>query len=174
MTIAGTSTIHDWTMESAVIGGSIEADAKFPESALADAAAATPNVQVFMPVRTFKSYAKKMDQVMQEHMKEAEFKRIEYKLISLKPTSPAGTTGKIQFDATGALTIAGATKTNTMPVTVEKVEGTKLKINGATSLKMTEYGVKPPAPTILGMPTISTGDEVKLTFEWLVAPKAQP
>jgi polyisoprenoid-binding protein YceI len=174
MTIAGTSTIHDWTMESAVVGGSIEADAKFPEAALTDPAAAKPVVQVFMPVRSFKSYAKKMDQVMQEHMKEPEFKRIEYKLIELKPKSVVGTTGKLEFEATGTLTIAGTTKTNTMPVSIEKVDGTKLKITGATGLKMTEYGVKPPAPTILGMPTISTGDEVKLTFEWIVAPKAKP
>jgi polyisoprenoid-binding protein YceI len=174
MTIAGTSTIHDWTMDSAVIGGSIETDAKFPESALTDAAAARPAVQVFMPVRSFKSYAKKMDQVMQEHMKEPQFKRIEYKLIELKPKSAAGTTGKLAFDATGTMTIAGTTRTNTMPVTIEKVDGTKLKITGTTGLKMTEYGVKPPAPTIFGMPTISTGDEVKLTFEWVVAPKAKP
>ena len=70
MTIAGTSTMHDWTMESSIVGGSLEGDAKFPESALTDASAAKPTVQVFTPVRSFKSYAKKMDSVMQEHMRE--------------------------------------------------------------------------------------------------------
>src|SRR6185295_14446190 len=94
----GTSTIHDWTMESAVIGGFMEVDAKFPESALTDAAAARPKVEAFMPVRSFKSYAKKMDDVMQEHMNEPKFKRIEYKLIELKPKSASGATGALQFD----------------------------------------------------------------------------
>jgi polyisoprenoid-binding protein YceI len=172
MSIDGTSTIHDWTMVSVNVGGYLETDPKFPESALTDPQAAKPTVSVFMPVRSFKSEFRKMDQVMQEKMKEAEFKRIEYKLIELKPKSPAGTTGALKFDAIGALTIAGTTKTNSMPVAIERIEGGKLKITGATALKMTEYGVEPPAPKIFGMPTISTGDEVKLTFEWLTAPKA--
>ena len=172
-TIAGTSTIHDWTMESVNVGGYMEVDAKFPESALTDAAAAKPVVSVFIPVRTLKSGKTTMDKVMQEHMKEPEHKKIEYKLIELKPTSPAGTTGALKFDAIGALTVAGVTKTNSMPVTIQKVEGTKLKVSGTIAFKMSEYGVKPPAPTIFGMPTISTGDEIKLTFDWLTAPKTQ-
>ncbi len=172
MKIDGTSTIHDWSMESVNVGGYMEVDAKFPESALTDAKAAKPVVSVFIPVRTLKSGKTTMDKVMQEHMKEPEFKKIEYKLLELKPKSPAGTTGPLKFDAVGALTVAGVTKTNTMPVTIEKVEGTKLKVSGTTAFKMTEYGVKPPAPTIFGMPTISTGDDIKLTFDWVTAPKA--
>ena len=34
----GTSTIHDWTVESTNVNGFIEADANFPESALKDPA----------------------------------------------------------------------------------------------------------------------------------------
>lgn len=170
--IEGTSTIHDWTMESAVIGGFLEADAKFPESALTDPAAAKPKVEVFMPVRSFKSYAKKMDEVMLEHMNEPKYKRIAYKLTELKPKSAAGSTGALQFEAVGVLTVAGTNKSITMPVTIEKKDG-KLKVTGKTALKMTDYGVKPPAPTILGVPTIKTGNDITITFEWLSAPKAQ-
>ncbi len=166
----GTSTIHDWTMESAVIGGFMEADANFPVSALTDAQAAKPKVEIFMPVRSFKSSYKKMDEVMQDHMNESKHKRIEYKLTELKPKSPAGTTGAIQFDAVGELTINGTTKTMTMPVTIEKKEG-KMRVTGSAAVKMTDYGVKPPAPTILGMPTIKTGDDLKITFDWVSAPK---
>jgi polyisoprenoid-binding protein YceI len=172
MKIDGTSTIHDWSMESVNVGGYLEVDAKFPESALTDATAAKPNVSVFIPVRTLKSNSKRMDAVMQEHMKEPEFKKIEYKVLELKPTSAAGATGPLKFNAIGALTVAGTTKTNTMPVTIEKIEGGKLKVSGATDLKMTDYGVEPPAPSILGMSPIKTGNEIKLTFEWVTAPKA--
>lgn len=167
----GTSTIHDWTMESSVIGGFMEVDAKFPESALTDLAAAKPNVQAFMPVRSFKSYNKRMDEVMQETMNEPKHKKIEYRLLELKPKSSAGATGALQFDATGTLTINGATKTNTMPVTIEKKDG-KIKVTGSASLKMTDFGVKPPAPSI-GLGLIKTGDDIKVTIEWLTAPKAQ-
>ncbi|MCL4787144.1 MAG: YceI family protein [Verrucomicrobia bacterium] len=169
--IEGTSTLKDWSMESIIIGGFIEADAGFPESALTNPEAAKPKVEVFMPVRSFKSYAKKMDEVMQEHMNEAKFKRIEYKLTELKPKSPAGSTGALQFEAVGSLTISGTTKDHTMPVTIQKTDG-KMKVTGKTTLKMTDFGVKPPAPTILGMPTIKAGDEITITFEWLSAAKA--
>lgn len=172
--IEGTSTIHDWNMESAVIGGYMEVDPKFPESALTDPAAAKPVVQAFMPVRSFKSYTRKMDDVMQqpEHMNEQKHKRIEYKLIELKPKPAASATGPLQFDAVGALTIKGTTRTNTMPVTIEKKDG-KIKIVGKVALKMTDFGVKPPAPSIAGMSLIKTGDDITVSIEWLTAPKAQ-
>ena len=171
--IEGTSSIHDWDMNGLVIGGFIEADAKFPESALTDPNAAKPKVEVFMPVRSFKSYAKKMDERMQEAMNETKHKRIEYRLIELKPKSAAGATGALEFEAVGALTVAGTTKTNTMPVTIEKTGG-KLKVSlKALPLKMTDFGVEPPKLSILGIGAITTGDDIKVSFEWLTAPKAQ-
>jgi len=162
--IEGTSSIHDWDMNGSIIGGKLEADAKFPEVG-ADKATAS----AVIPVRTLKSYAKKMDDVMQEAMAIATFPRIEYSLVSLKPKSNAG--AKFEFDAVGALTVHGKTVTNTMPVTIEKVDGGKIKITGTTPLKMTDFGVPPPCPA-LAMGMIKTGDDIKVSIEWLVAPKA--
>jgi len=170
--IAGTSSVHDWTMESVVIGGFIEADARFPESALNDPNAAKLRVEAFMPVRSFKSYSKRMDEVMQEQMDEPKHKRIEYKLIELKPKSASGSTGAFQFEAFGALTVKGSTRTNTMLVTIEKKDG-KIKVTGSTQLKMTDFGVQPPKITIPILGSITTGDEIKISIEWLTAPKAQ-
>ncbi len=169
MKIDGTANIKNWSMESVMIGGFLETDPKFPESALTDAKADHPVVSVFMPVRSFKSGSSAMDHRMQKEMNESQFKRIEYKLIELKPKSAAGATGPLQFDATGALTIVGKTRTNNMPVTIEKLADGKLKITGATALKMTDYGIEP--PSTLGL--FISGDEVKLSFEWLAAPEAK-
>jgi len=105
-------------------------------------------------------------------MNEPKHKRIEYKLIELKPKTAAGATGALQFDAVGTLTINGVTTTNTMPVTIEKKDG-KIKVTGSAPLKMSDFAVKPPAPTILGISAIKTGDEIKFNFEWVTAPKAQ-
>ncbi|HEX5223203.1 MAG TPA: YceI family protein [Verrucomicrobiae bacterium] len=172
MRIDGTAEVakidKEWHMDSVLIGGYMEADAKFPESALTDANAAKPVVDVFMPVSSFKSGTASMDKRMQKEMKEAQYKRITYKLIGLKPTSPAGSTGALKFDATGALTVAGKTLTNTMPVTIEKLSDGKLKVKGSTAVKMSDYGIPPPSSFGL----FTSGDEVKLTFEWLAAPKA--
>ena len=170
----GTSTIHDWTVESTNIGGFIEADSNFPESALKDAKAAKPSVQVTIPVVDLKSYAEAMDEVMQQHLNMEKYPSISYRLIELKPKPTAGAAGPLLFDAVGALTVSGTTKTNTMPVTIERINKTKIKVTGSTPLKMTDFDVVPPAPRILGMPLIKTGDDIKISFEWLTEQKAVP
>jgi polyisoprenoid-binding protein YceI len=104
-----------------------------------------------------------MDEVYQEHMEMTKFPKMEYKLTELKGKGDAKA-GKCEFDAVGTLTVHGVAKTITMPVTIEKVEK-KLKITGTTSLKMSDYGVKPPSPDI-GVAKITTGDDIKVTIEW--------
>lgn len=168
MKIEGTSNIHDWTEESNIVGGFVEADAKFPESALTDPKAAKPTVSAFVPVKSLKSESKRMDASTYEYLKQPAFKNIEYRLLELKPKSAADATGPLKFDAVGALTIVGVTRTNTMPVTIEKKDG-KLKIVGSTPVKCTDYGLKP--FSFLGLATC--GDDLKISFEWVLAPKAQ-
>jgi polyisoprenoid-binding protein YceI len=170
--IDGTSTIHPWTVKSQVVGGFMEVDPDFPESALkAGANTPKPRVEIAIPVRTLKSYAKTMDEVMQKHMRMTNHPKIEYRLIELRPTG--ATNGTARFDAVGALTVSGKTRTNTMPVTIERIDKTKLKITGTTPLKMTDFGITPPAPKIFDMPVIKTGNEIKISFEWLAAQKRE-
>jgi polyisoprenoid-binding protein YceI len=159
----GDSTVHKWYADTDVIGGSLELETDFPGSGVMK-----PNIQVKIPVRSLKSSGgNRMDAVMLEHMKFTDHKSIEYRVLELAPK--AGNAG--QYDAKGALTVAGVTKTNTMAVTIEKLEGTKLKFTGKTALKMTEFGITPPAPDI-GLGLIKTSDDVQLTFSWVTAPKA--
>ncbi len=161
MRMDGTSTIHDWHAESGVIGGSIEADASFPD---ASKGKVSPKVEVNIPVRALKSSGgRKMDSIMQEHMHMAEHKMIKYQVIELVPKG-ANAAGGVDYTATGALTVSGVTRTNSMPVTISKT-GDRLKVVGSTPLKMTDYGVKPPAPDI-GLGLIKTGDDITLKFEW--------
>ena len=167
----GTSTIHDWHADTDVIGGYMELEATFPETPSQSAPSAVkPKVEVKIPVRALKSSGgKRMDAVMQDHMKFDQYKTIEYRVLELVPKS--GATGPAAlFDAKGTLTVAGVTKTNTMAVTIERVEKTKLKVTGSTALKMTDFGISPPAPDV-GLGLIKTGDDVKLTFEWVTEPK---
>jgi polyisoprenoid-binding protein YceI len=164
MKVEGTSTIHDWRVDCAIIGGFMELDPAFD----ADLKTPTPatKAEVSIPVRQLKaSEGKQMDNVMYEHMNLKDNPLIKYRLINLTPKTGAPS----QFDARGALTISGVTRTNNMPITLERIDKTKIKVKGNTSLKMTDYGIKPPAPSILGMSLIRTGDDVKLTFEWTLA-----
>jgi len=160
--LEGSSTIHDWHVESLIVSGFIEVDAKFP------AANAAAKAEVTIPVRSLKSSGKKpMDTIMYETMKLTQHPQIEYRLLEL--ASKGAPTGKTaQFIAKGALTVAGVTRTNVISVTVESTDGTRLKVTGNTMLKMTDFGMKPPAPTV-GLGLIKTDDEVKVNFEWHAA-----
>ena len=170
--IDGTSTLHDWAVESRAVGGFMELDAAFD----ADLKTLTsqPKVEVNVPVRQLKNTEgkKSMDNVMYEHMHLKDYQAIKYRLLDL--TAKPGGAGASQFDARGELTISGVTRTNTMAITMERIDKTKIKVNGATSLKMTDFGIKPPAPSILGLAPIKTGDDVNLTFDWTVAQPEKP
>jgi len=169
-TVAGDSSIHAWTMESGVIGGFMEVDANFPESALTNSAAAKPATSVYVPVRSLKSGKTTMDERMQDTMSMTNYPKFEYRVIELKPKSKPGSTGPLQFDAVGTLTIVGKTITNTMPVTIEKKEA-KLKIVGSTPLKLTQFSIKPPVISLMGLADISVYDDLKVDFVWTLAPK---
>jgi polyisoprenoid-binding protein YceI len=166
--IEGTSTIHDWTVEGNSIAGHLEIDPAQLDSAMKEFKD-MPKAEVIIPIRSLKSGKKRMDEVMQEAMHQKDHPKIEYRLIKLAlKEAPKLATDPFQFDATGALTISGVTRTNSMPVTLQKVEGKKIRVVGKVPLKMTDFGIKPPAPEIaLGL--IKTGDDITISFDWLTA-----
>jgi len=166
--VDGTSTIHDWSVESRAVGGFMEVDPAF--DADLKTVTTTPKVEVTIPVRQLKNADNKtsMDNIMWEHMNLKTYPRITYHLLTLKPKADAAAGPASQFDATGELTVSGVTRTNTMAVSMERVDKSKIRVRGITNLKMTDFGIKPPAPSI-GLGLIKTGDDVKLSFEWTVA-----
>ncbi|MGH7973656.1 MAG: YceI family protein, partial [Limisphaerales bacterium] len=77
------------------------------------------------------------------------------------------------FEAQGELAVAGTTNKITFPVEVLPLGDAekRIKISGTTAVKMTDYKISPPAPLHI---LLKTGDEVKLVFEWIVAPRTPP
>lgn len=164
--IDGTSTVHDWTVEGGIIAGAMELDPAFA----ADPTKAKPGkveakVDATIPVRTIKSGKTSMDSIMHAAMKQPLHPQIKYRLteLTLKET-PKSTDAPWEFDSKGELTVAGVTNKVAFPVTMTRTDKT-IKTTGTTSVKMTSFGIQPPAPSVaLGL--IKTGDDVKLTFEW--------
>lgn len=171
--IDGTSTVHDWTVESGIIAGYIQFEASEPldfNKTMSDLKV-TPKVEVSIPVSSIKSGKPLMDEVMHDAMKIKDFKKIEYTLKEMKPREhKAGE--PLQFDTKGDLTVSGVKKEIDMVVTMEPVEGSKIKTTGTKQLKMTDFGIKPPAPS-LGLGLIKTADEVTISFEWITAKRTE-
>lgn len=165
--IDGTSTIHDWSVDSKMVGGYIEFDPAFsldhPSPGKVNA-----RVAVLIPVRQLRSDKTAMDTIMYESMKEKDHRRIDYRLTEMTlKEAPKSADAPMLFETKGELVVAGVTNVIQMPVTMTRVEKDKLKFAGSTTVKMTNFGIQP--PTKLGL--FSTGDDVKLTFEWLTARK---
>jgi hypothetical protein len=173
--IEGTSSVHDWQVESSLIGGRLEVGSGFPtepgqaiQPGKIDAKA-----DVFIPVRSLKSvekdgrpYSESMDDIMYGKLLQPTHPRIQYHLTELVlKEAPKDTNAPYLFEAAGQLVVAGVTNHISMPLNVTPLGGKKLKITGTTTVKMTDFGIKPPAPA-LALGLIKTGDEVKLIFDW--------
>lgn len=172
----GTSSIHDWTVEGAIIKGFFEVEQAFlTDKSLKSVKSlmtkeANPKAEISIPVRSLKSGKQKMDEIMLDAMKGTAHKEIVYTLKEMVVKGEVAASGAAKFDTKGDLTVAGTTKPCEMEVALERVDDTKLKFIGATKLKMTDFGITPPSPQIPGMDVIKTGDDITIKFEWLLGP----
>ena len=171
VTIDGTSTIHDWTVETSLIGGTMELGPNFPLDASKNPkpGKVDAKAETILFTSSIKSGKKSMDEVMYDTMNQKKYPKISYTLqeLSLKETPKVG--DPLKFDAVGVLNVSGVMKTNSMEVVmVPENGGEKILVTGVTNLKMTDFGMKPPAPSI-GLGLIKTGDEVKVSFQWVTA-----
>jgi len=178
VTIAGTSTVHDWTTQGAIIGGFFEVEPEFQtDLSLKSVKSLTtkevhPKVEVFIPITSLKSTVlagrEKMDEIMREAMRAKDNPRITYLLTQMVVNGDVPAAGApVKFDTKGELQVSGVTNLIDMEVTLERLEGDRLKFTGAKPLKMTAFKIDPPAPKLaLGM--IKCGDDVTIKFEWVV------
>lgn len=182
MRIEGTSNIHDWRAQSQLIGGSLEVGPNFP---LEPGQAVTPGKieaqgEVFVTSRSLKSlkedgtpYSDAMDKIMHEHLKAQENPRITFKLkeLTLKE-APASKDAPYKVEAKGELNVGGVGKEVTFPAEVQPQADQKVKIAGTFPVHMlNDFKIEPPAPKV-AFGLIKTAPEVKVIFEWAVAPRA--
>ena len=172
--ISGTSSVHDWEVKTRLIGGKMIWDTSFPldpSRAKLPKLTAPPQVSVIIPVRNIESGKQRMNEVMHGAMKAQKHKFARYNLTEIKVTDNKRKAGDpILFETKGTLNVNGKSVPVSMQVSIAKGKEGKLKVSGKTKLRMSQFGISPPAPKIaLGL--ITTGDEVSVEFDWFVALK---
>ena len=172
--ISGTSSVHDWEVKTRLIGGKMEWDSSFPlDPSKAELPKLTkmPKVTVIIPVRNIESGKQRMNEVMHGALNAQKHKYARYSLKDIKVAEAKRKAGEpLVFDTKGMLSVNGKSAPVSMQITIAKGEGDKLKVSGKTKLKMSQFGITPPAPKIaLGL--IKTGDEVSVEFNWFVGLK---
>lgn len=150
--VDGTSTLHDWTVESGQVTGKlVVAD---------DNASAIKSVQLSLKVESLQSGKSGMDKRMHDAFDTKKNPNISFE--SSKVTLNSDKTGGV---ATGKLTMAGATKEVEIPFTLTSEDGI-WKFTGSADLLMTTFEMKPPT-AMLG--TVRSGDAVTVRFEVLTS-----
>jgi polyisoprenoid-binding protein YceI len=155
ITLAGTSTLHDWTMKAS----QANSDAVFQVGAN-DKISDLTNLSFTMPAKGLKSEHAMMDNNTYKALDIDKNPNISFVLSNADITPVDATTYNIK--AKGRLTIAGTTKETDLVATGKFNPADKsLQVTGAKKFKMTDYGVKP--PTVM-FGSIKTGDDITVSY----------
>jgi polyisoprenoid-binding protein YceI len=156
ITIAGTSTMHDWTMGSseATYNAVFEANAQGNPVKLA-------SLVFSIPAESLKSGKGAMDKNAYSALKTDKNKQITYQLVSSKMEGKS-------IICTGKLTIAGTTKQVEVEATWAIGENNSLQCKGSKKIAMSDFNVEPPS-FMFG--SVKTGNEITISFDVTLAPK---
>ncbi len=143
MTIAGTSTLHDWEskVESFAALATVEGETIL-------------TVAFKAAVSSIKSGTSAMDTNTYKALNESQHPNIEF---TAGPLKYSGSSLPIK----GSLTIAGVTKKVEFKAVIEKWSEESITVKATYALKMSDYGIEPPKAM---MGTIRTGDDVTISF----------
>lgn len=160
VTVAGTSTLHDWTMVTQTLKG--EADIELSGNEILS----IREVKVEIPVESLKSGKNKMDKNAWRALKSDKYPAITFQLKDFEPISVNG--GSSVMEVNGHLTIAGKTKPEKILVKYRTDRQGNLVVSGSKDIKMTDYKVTPPE-VMFG--TVTTGDAITISFDLYLAQK---
>jgi polyisoprenoid-binding protein YceI len=148
ITVAGTSTLHEWTMTSlqAAVQATFQMDEKGIPSQL-------KSLSVSVPSESLKSAHKAMDKNAYSALKVDKFKNIGFTLSSTSAQHEI-------FQCVGILSIAGVTKSISFDATCRQKDNS-LRCTGSKAIKMSDFQVE--APSFM-FGTVKTGNEITISF----------
>lgn len=146
--VDGSSNLHDWVMQASSFSG--EAQLVFQGSNVTDISALTFS----LPVKNLKAKEDLMNSRAYKAMKADKFPTVAFKLTSAQVSGSS-------VKATGALTIAGVTKTASLDGKITENADGSVTVTGARKIKMSEFGIEPPT-FMLG--ALKVTDEVTVEY----------
>ncbi len=150
--IEGTSTMHDWEIKADGMDGTMEVD-------IYDDSIDIKALKLRVPVKSLKSGKGPMDANTHKALKANDHPYITYELSKINKMTAAGN-GIINLVTEGRLTVAGQTRTLSIPIKA-KVLQHGIELSGTTSFRMTQFKVEPPS-FMFG--SVTTGDDITIHF----------
>jgi polyisoprenoid-binding protein YceI len=159
MTVAGTSSLHEWESEVTQVEwtGSFDVENNMLK--------AIKDVTVKIPVTSIKSTKGK---IMDNKTYDAfEYEKNPHILFRLTDAKITGTAANLVINANGTLTMKGVTKNITLTVTGKLLANGDLQLTGTRKLNMKDFMMEPPTAM---MGAIKVGEEVTVKFDLTVTP----
>ena len=157
--IAGTSTVRAFECKAAIVEATVEDAGTGTVEAVLSGRKAVRSVSLTVPAAKLDCGNGKMNEHMLKALKAEEFPTITFRLSNYDLVKA---TGETRADLKGELTIGGVTKTVTIDAVGKQLAGGALSVTGSHSVRMTEYGLKPPT---LMMGALKVGDKIDVNFE---------
>ncbi|HRD79227.1 MAG: YceI family protein [Saprospiraceae bacterium] len=162
MTVAGTSTLHDWESKANKVTakGDIMADVNAIQS--------IKNLSVEVDAKSIISTkGKVMDTKTWEALKADQHPKITFKLSKVESISKSG--AEFVIKTTGNLSIAGVTKSVPMEAKGKILANGDLEFSGSKLIVLSDFGME--QPTAL-MGTVKVGKEVTVKFSVVMSSAA--
>lgn len=159
MTVAGTSSLHEWESEVTQVEwtGSFDVENNMLK--------AIKDVTVKIPVTSIKSTKGK---IMDNKTYDAfEYEKNPHILFRLTDAKITGTAANLVINASGTLTMKGVTKNITLTVTGKLLANGDLQLTGTRKLNMKDFTMEPPTAM---MGAIKVGEEVTVKFDLTITP----
>ena len=153
MTVAGTSTLHDWEVPASKLNST--GDMSITSGELQ----AISSFWVEVESKSLHSGKESMDDKMYDALKADDFQKITFQLGKIKSMTKNGSDWNVV--ANGNMNIAGVTQNMDLNVTVKVLQNGDVEVSGSKKLKMTSFKMDPPT-AMLGV--IKSGDEVTISF----------
>ena len=159
--IEGTSNAHDWDMKAEDVSG--ELSAKVQNSLIEN----FNDADIQISVEKLESGKRIMNNKTYEALESEDHPKIKFQLKSVEDLYSAGSS--FSGKAKGVLTIAGNSKTVSIPFSGKVNGNDQFSVSGDYSLKMTEYDIDPPK-AMFG--SLKTGDEVTIKYDFVFKEKS--
>lgn len=151
MVVSGTSTLHDWDMQSSK--GTCSATFTFDATGQCSGLTA---LNFTMPAESLKSEHKSMDKNAYKALKTEQHPSIAYAL-NTATVAPDGT-----IKCSGRLTIAGVTLNEDLLATAKVNADKSITVKGSEQISMKNFNIAPPS---FMMGTVKTGNNITVTFD---------
>lgn len=168
--LSGKSTLHDWGAESTVIHGRMEV--RLTEGIGLPALMrsfdlcrlAHIDVKVGIPITSLRADSEDLEERMCHELNFEKHPKIHYAFDTAEQRE-CPDVSEYMFDTLGELTVNGVTRPVAMNVIIQSLYEGQLYIQGSTTLKMTDFNIKPPS-LLCGM--VKAHDEIGIRIWWAV------